>query len=62
MVAQCTPINSVVIAQLAIAIKAPTLEIVGTEDGAGVIKPERDLFGRDVITEVDSGQIIAHFT
>ena len=43
------------------AVITPALEIIGIEDSAGVVKPERDLFGREVITEVDSGQIIAHF-
>ena len=61
MVAQCTPHVGIVVAKLAIVIPTPALEIVGTEDGAGVIKSERDLFGREVITEVDSGQIITHF-
>ena len=60
MVAQCTPITGEAVTKLAIVIKAPTLEIIGIEDGAGVIKPECDLFGRNVITEVDSGEIIAH--
>jgi hypothetical protein len=43
------------------AIQTPALEIVGIEDSAGEIISERDLFGREVITEVDSGQIITHF-
>jgi len=61
MVAQCTPITGEAVTKLTIVIKTPTLEIIGTEDSAGVVKTERDLFGREVITEVDSGQIIAHF-
>ena len=61
MVAQRTPITGEAVTKLAIVIKAPTLEIIGTEDGAGEIISERDLFGREVITKVDSGEIIAHF-
>ena len=61
MVTQCTPIIGEAVTKLARCVTSPALEIIGTENGAGVIKPERNLLGRDVITEVDGGEIIAHF-
>ena len=61
MLTQFAPHVGIVVAQLTRAIHTPALEIVGTEDGAGEIISERDLFGREIITEVDSGEIITHF-
>ena len=56
------PVNSIVVAKLAKLVTTPTLEIIGIGDGTGETTSECNLFGRDVITEVDGGEIIAHFT